>query len=68
MIKGRYELKILFDVDQKRLKKELTMGDNFEDSTEFIKKLMSDLQAASPLIDRYIPTSEVEEDPKDADI
>ena len=73
MIKGRYELKIFFDVDRKRLKKELTMSDDFKHSEEFVKKLLSDLQAAGPLIDRYIPTLETEkEDPteesEDADI
>ena len=64
MIKGRYELKIYFDVEGNRSKKELTMGDTFEDSTQFVAKLLSDLQNASPLIDKYIPTVKDEEEVK----
>lgn len=61
MITGRYEIRVYFDVDKLKLKKELVMGDNFEDSTQFVAKLLSDLQAAGPMIDKYIPTSKDED-------
>lgn len=72
MIKGRYEIKIYFDVSGSRSKKELTMGDVFEDSGQFVGKLLQDLEAASPMIDRFIPdpepAPEEQEVPVDADL
>ena len=55
MIKGRYELKLQFDIENKIPKKELKTTGIFGDSTEFLAALLADLQASGPYIAQYVP-------------
>jgi len=58
MVKGRYELKLQMDIENKVPQKELKMSGLFEDSVGFIRSLMLDLKDVAPLINKYIPEGE----------
>lgn len=68
MIKGKYELRVFYDVENGRTKKEIMVTDAFENSREFVAKLMTDLGAVAPVLDKFIPVGEEEKEETDADI
>jgi hypothetical protein len=66
MIEGRYEIKIHFDNNGKTFQKAIEMGQLFENASDFLRKILGDLQAATPMLDQYLSPEKKEEEEEDA--
>jgi len=63
-IQGRYELKIHFDNNGRAFKKAIELGDTFENSKDFIAKMISDLGASGAILDQFITDPEEKDNAK----